>query len=84
MLCMDIFFFVVHVLVSGIWDFFTELDFPGLPGISIAMLTVGLFLAVWGIRLICFLFGLDGGGDSPRTSSTNKPKISKERKYDEF
>lgn len=81
---MDAFFSVVQVLVSGIWDFFTELDFPGLPGISIAMLTVGLFLAVWGIRLVCSLFGLNSSGDSPRTSSTSKPKISKERKHDEF
>lgn len=79
------FFDIARVLISGIWDFFTGVEIPGLTGVTVASLMVALFLAGLGIRLVSFLLGLSGGGgDSPRTSSTSKPKISEKRKGDEF
>lgn len=81
---MDTFFSVVSLFLSSSWDFFTETSFPGLPGVTIGALSVALFLAVLGIRLVSYLFSFQGGGDTPRTSSTRHPKISKERRGDEF
>ena len=78
------FFDVAKVLISGIWDFFTGIEIPGLTGVSVASVMVALFLAGLGIRLVTYILGLSGGGDSPRTSSTNNPKISEKRKGDEF
>lgn len=78
------FFDVARVLISGTWDFFTGIEIPGLTGVTVASVMVALFLAGLGIRLVTYLLGLSGGGDSPRTSSTNNPKISEKRKGDEF
>jgi len=37
------------------------------------------------IRVIRIIFSFGGaGGDTPRSSSTSNPKISKERRHDEF
>lgn len=78
------FFDVARVLISGTWDFFTGIEIPGLTGVTVASVMVALFLAGLGIRLVTYILVLSGGGDSPRTSSTSNPKISKERKGDEF
>lgn len=78
------FFDVAKVLISGIWDFFTGIEIPGLTGVTVASVMVALFLAGLGIRLVSYILGLSGGGDSPHTSSTNNPKISEKRKGDEF
>lgn len=80
------FFDVAGVLISGWWHFFTGIEIPGLPGVTIASVMVALFLAGLGLRLVSYIFSLPGGGggDSPRTSSTSNPRISKERRHDEF
>lgn len=78
------FFGVMSALISGAWDFFTELYIPGLPNVTFASVFVVFFLGSLGIRLVFYAMDLPSGGDSLRTSSTNKPKISKERKHDEF
>lgn len=78
------FFLLAHALISGVWKFYTSLSVPGLVGVTFASLLIAYWLAVLGIRLGFLVLGLSGGGDSPRTSSTSKPKISKERKHDEF
>lgn len=78
------FFEVAKVLISGTWDFFTGIEIPGLTGVTVASVMVALFLAGLGLRLVSYILGLSGGGDSPRTSSTNNPKISEKRKGDEF
>lgn len=78
------FFDIAKVLISGTWDFFTGIEIPGLTGVTVASVMVALFLAGLGIRLVTYILGLSGGGDSPRTSSTNNPKISEKRKGDEF
>lgn len=43
-------------LLSMSWDFFTEVEVPGL-GFSFAALFVGLFLAVLSLRLLGYMFG---------------------------
>ncbi len=77
----------IRTYLSSIWDFFTETTVPGL-GFSVAAVSVGVFLAVLGLRLLGYLFGFSGSGfqsgDTPRTSSTRHPKISKERRHDAF
>lgn len=79
------FFNMARLFLSASWHFFTDVTFPGLPGVTIGALFVALFLAVLGIRLVSYLFGFRGsGGDTPRTGSTRQPKISHERRSDEF
>lgn len=78
------FFDLAGALISGVWRFFTGLEVPGLIGVTFAALFVTVFLATLGIRLIFFAFGIFSAGDSPRTSSTRKPRISEKRKGDEF
>lgn len=79
------FFEIAGVLISGIWDLFTGVEIPGLSGVTIASALVSLFLIGLGLRLVSYMFGFSGGGgDTPRTSSTNKPRISERRKGDEF
>lgn len=80
------FYDLMSALISGGWSFFAELHVPGLPSLTFGMLFVATLLATLGIRLLFFVYGLLGGssGDTPRTSSTKKPKISKERRRDEF
>lgn len=78
------FFDVAKSLISGAWHLFTGLEVPGLIGVTFAALFVTVFLAVLGIRLVFFAFGILSSGDSPRTSSTRRPKISEKRKGDEF
>lgn len=78
------FFDLVRALLSGAWRFFTGLAFPGLPGVTFASVFVVVFLAVLGIRLVFFALGVFSSGESSRTSSTRRPKISAKRKGDEF
>ena len=70
-------------LISGIWSLF-GIQVPGFD-FSFGQLWVGVFLASVSILVIRMIFGFGGsGGVSSRTSSTNHPKISKERRHDEF
>lgn len=78
------YFDLIRAFLSGGWDLFTKTDVPGLEGVSYAALLVAFSLASLGIRLVFFLYGLGRGGGSPRTGSTSRPKISKERSGDEF
>lgn len=70
--------------VSGI----LALPVPGLSigseSVTFGALFIAFMLASLGIALVRYAFGLGGGGDSPRTSSTNNPKIFEKRKGDEF
>ena len=66
-----------QALLSGIWNLFDN-QFPGQFWIAVALCGLS-------IRVIRFIFSFGGsGGESPRSSSTQSPKISKERRHDEF
>ena len=71
-------------LVSGIWSLFA-ISVPGFS-FTFGQLWLGVLLASVSVLVVRMLFGFGGGqrGDSPRTSSTNSPRISKERRHDEF
>lgn len=70
----------IATLISNGWHFLTSIEMPGVGG-SLAMWGVSLFFVGLSVRLVTYALGTPGG-DTPRTKSTNKPKISKERKGD--
>lgn len=74
---------LLREFIKGGWKFFTGLHIPGLRGVSFASIFIAFILIRIGWSVVTFVFGTPfGGGDTPRTSSTNKPKISKERQGD--
>lgn len=48
-------------LLSTSWDFFTEVEVPGL-GCSFAALFVGLFLAELGLKFVFMMLGMNVAG----------------------
>lgn len=71
-------------LMDGIWSLFA-IYVPGFS-FTFGQLWLGVLLASISVLVVRMLFGFGGSqrGDSPRTSSTNNPRISKERRHDEF
>ena len=61
-------------LFSNAWDFFTEINVPGI-GVSFAALFVALFLASLGLRL--FLMVLNGSSDAGGFSIFRRKKDDK-------
>lgn len=69
--------------IDGLWGLF-GIYVPGFS-FTFGQMWLGVLLCSLSILVIKILFGIGGsGGDSPRTGSTNNPKISKERRNDEF
>ena len=70
--------------LAGLWSLF-GIYVPGFS-FTFGQMWLGVLLCSISILVIRMIFGFGGGsrGDSPRTSSTNNPKISKERRHDEF
>ena len=70
-------------LMDGIWSLF-GIYVPGFS-FTFGQLWVGVLLASVSILVVRMIFGFGGsGGVSPRTGSTDSPRISKERRRDEF
>lgn len=71
-------------LLSGIWSLF-GIYVPGFS-FTFGQMWLGVLLASISILVVRMIFGFGGGprGESSRTSSTNNPRISKERRHDEF
>lgn len=70
-------------VVDGIWALF-GIYVPGFS-FTFGQMWLGVLLASISILVVRMIFGFGGsGGVSSRTSSTNNPKISKERRNDEF
>lgn len=53
---MEVFEFIAFWLDAS-WDFFTEINVPGFD-FSIAALSIGVFLASLGLRLLCMMLGI--------------------------
>lgn len=71
--------------MDGIWSLF-GLCVPGFS-FTFGQMWLGVLLCSVSIAVVrmAFGFGASGsGGVSSRTSSTDNPKISKERRHDEF
>ncbi len=70
-------------LVDGIWSLF-GIYVPGFS-FTFGQMYLGILLASVSILVVRMIFGFGGsGGISSRTSSTSKPRISKERRNDEY
>ena len=71
-------------LLSGIWSLF-GIYVPGFS-FTFGQMWLGVLLCSVSILVIRMIFGFGGGprGEAPRTSSTSNPRISKERRRDEF
>ena len=71
-------------LISAIWSLF-GIYVPGFS-FTFGQMWLGVLLCSISITVIHMIFGFGGGsgGVSSRTSSTNNPRISKERRHDEF
>lgn len=72
-------------LMDGIWSLF-GIYVPGFS-FTFGQMWLGVLLCSVSILVIRMIFGFGGsgsGGVSSRTSSTNNPRISKERRRDEF
>lgn len=71
--------------LSGLWALF-GIYVPGFS-FTFGQMWLGVLLASVSILVVRMMFGFGGsgpGGVSSRTGSTNNPKISKERRHDEF
>ena len=73
-----------QALLSGVWSLF-GIYVPGFS-FTFGQMWLGALLASVSVLIVRFIFGFGGGsrGDSTRTSSTGNPRISKERRNDEF
>lgn len=72
-----------QALLSGVWNLF-DIQFPGF-NFTFRQFWIAVALCGLSIRVIRVIFSFGGsGGESPRSSSTRNPKISKERRHDEF
>ena len=70
-------------LMDGLWSLF-GIYVPGFS-FTFGQMWLGVPLASISILIVRLIFGFGGGpGYSSRTSSTNRPRISKERRNDEF
>ena len=69
-----------QALMSGIWKLF-DVQFPGF-NFTFRQFWIAVAVCGLSIRVIRVIFNF--GGESPRSSSTRTPKISKERRHDEF
>lgn len=69
--------------MDNIWGLFS-IYVPGFE-FTLGQMYLGVILCSISLLVVKLLFGIGGsGGDTPRTGSTNNPKISKERRHDEF
>lgn len=72
-----------QVFLSGLWSLF-DIPFPGFD-FTFRQFWLAVALCGLSIRVVRIIFGFgDAKGDAPRTSSTDNPRISKERRNDEF
>ena len=72
-----------QAILSGVWSLF-GIYIPGFS-FTFGQMWLGVILASISILIVRLIFGFGGGpGYSSRTSSTNRPRISKERRNDEF
>ena len=72
-----------RIFLTGIWELFA-VPVPGFD-FTFGGLWLGVLLCSISLLVVRLLFGIGSrGGESSRTGSTSHPKISKERRNDEF
>lgn len=73
---------LAEAFLSGIWGLF-GIYVPGFS-FTIGQLLIGFAACSISLSVLHLFFGIGGGGVSSRTRSTDNPKISDNRKGDEF
>lgn len=73
---------LAKTVLTGVWGFF-GIYVPGF-NFTFGQMSLGIVLCSVSVYVIKFLFNLGSSGVSSRTSSTNKPRISDERKGDQY
>lgn len=73
---------IIKAIIAPVWSIFTDNNVPGLDVPFSAWLIAGVIVS-FSIAVIRHGFGF-GGGTSYRSGSTRSPKISENRKGDEF
>lgn len=69
--------------LDSVWGLFS-IYVPGFQ-FTLGQMYLGVILCSISLLVVKLLFGVGGSsGDAPRTGSTNNPRISKERRNDEF
>lgn len=71
-----------EVFVKGLWGLFS-IEVPGFI-FTIGQMWLGVAICSVSLLVMRMFFGIGGNGVSARTGSTNNPKISEERKRDEY
>ena len=79
---------IIREILTPAWRLFTETPVPGLSSdalfVSFADLLIGIILIQFAVALLSFGLGIGGKGTGYRSGSTKNPKISKERKGDQY
>ena len=73
---------LAKTVFNGVWGL-TDIYVPGF-NFTIRQMWLGVVICSISVMIIKHLFNLGGSGVSSRTGSTNKPKISDDRKRDEY
>lgn len=74
---------ILSSLFTSVWGLFTGTMVPGL-GVSCASLFIAIMIARFSILFIRYVLGFGGSGTGYRSGSSRNPKISNDRKGDEF
>lgn len=79
---------IIREILTPAWRLFTDTPVPGLTSdtltVTFADLLIGVILIQIGIGLLSFGLGFGGKGSGYRSGSTKNPKISEERKGDQY
>lgn len=71
-----------QAFLEGLWGLFS-IEVPGFT-FTIGQMWLGVAICSVSLLVMRMFFGIGGKGVSARTGSTNNPKISEERKRDEY
>ena len=71
-----------QAFLEGLWGLFS-IEVPGFT-FTIGQMWLGVAICSVSLLVMRMFFGIGGKGVGSRTSSTNNPKISEERKRDEY
>lgn len=73
---------IIKAILVPVWSIFTDNNVPGL-GVPFSTFLIAGIIVSFSIAIVKYGFGF-GGGTSYRSGSTRNPKISDNRKGDEF
>lgn len=79
---------IIRELLTPAWKLFTDTPVPGLSSetltVSFADLLIAVILIQISLGLLSYSLGIVGRGSGYRSGSAKNPKISKERKGDQY